>query len=237
MIVYVGENKINLPSKQFGKGSEGLAYLYNNKIYKIYYKNAINEGYGNKEKYHKYLMSLKTDQVYLPINIIVDENGEYIGYVTEFASGNQKDKTGFTLFPSDIAIKNLITLENSFDNLSENYVLTEDVALHNCLVDLENNTVNIIDPGRYKNHCFMFKDDYKKANDARLQYLINLLLYIDFIKFKPVGSKRKEQLLKEYIINDKKQLGIDKYSEYFNIKLENYDNIHEYAKSLQKYIR
>ena len=41
MEIYVKGEKIVLPNKECGKGSEGKAYLYNDKIYKIYYTNGI----------------------------------------------------------------------------------------------------------------------------------------------------------------------------------------------------
>ncbi len=237
MEIYVKGEKIVLPNKECGKGSEGKAYLYNDKIYKIYYTNAINEGYGNKENFHRYLLALQTDQIYLPIDIILDENGEYIGYVTEYAHGNKKDKKGITKMSRDNLINNLITLEKSFNYLSDNYVLTNDVSVHNTIIDYENNEINIIDPGRYRCYNLLTQNDYRIQNKKRLEYLIELLIYMDFISYKPAGSKRLEKALCDYIKSDKLKLGIDNYSDYFKYRLEDYENVLEYAKTLKKYVK
>lgn len=237
MFIYVDNKKIKLPRCEYAHGSEGVVYKIGDKIYKLYYLKSMDEGYGSKEKEHKYLMGLNTKNINLPTNSIYDEHGRYIGYVTDFVTGGKKCRNGFTLMKSEKVIENLKALEEDFKYLSDNYVLTEDVAIQNCILDLENEKVNIIDPGRYRNHVFLRPSDYIEANKKRLDYFVELLLYMDFVKYKPVGPKRMEQLLKQYIKEEKEKMNIENYSEYFKEKLDGYENIDEYVKTLQKSIR
>ena len=54
MKYYINGENINInTSKPFNKGSEGQVYKIDDQIYKIYYKNALNEGFGNKLFYHQ----------------------------------------------------------------------------------------------------------------------------------------------------------------------------------------
>ena len=106
----------------------------------------------------------------------------------------------------------------------------------NYIFDKRKKTMTIIDPGRYRHHCLKENTQYQKFNDNQLKKLIELLLYIDFIEYKPIKSKRKIIELKHYIENLLKQKNIP-YSEFFEKELTNYENIEEYAKSLGKYIK
>ena len=66
--------------------------------------------------------------------------------------------------------------------------------------------------------------------------LIEILLYLDFIKFKPVGPKRKELSLKQYLKEQLRDSNL-KYSEFFENVLQKHDDVESYAKSLRKYIK
>ena len=238
MIYVVNNNEIDIPilKKPFGKGSEGQVYKIGDTLYKIYYPGALKESYGNKESHHKYLMPIQTKQIILPTHPIYTQDGNYVGYTTPVISGNQKKKTGITQIPSTEFIKNLQVLENDFDILTQNYVLAADVSTVNYIFNSENNTMNIIDPGRYRHHTLERKENYQIQNDAQLRNLIFLLLYLDFIEYKPVGSKRKEQELKD-LINRKLKLSNQKLSSFFKDELKPFETVDEYAKSLKKYIK
>jgi len=238
MIYVVNNKEIDIPisKRPFGKGSEGEVYKIGDTLYKIYYPAALHENYGTKEFHHKYLMPIETKQIILPRDPIYTQNRDYIGYTTPLIPGNQKKKTGITQMPSADFIRNLQILEKDFDTLTQNYVLAADVSTINYIFNSENNTMNIIDPGRYRHHTLQKKESYKIQNDAQLKSLIILLLYLDFIEYKPVGNKRKEQELKELISRELK-LSNQKLSSFFEDKLQSFDTVDEYAKSLKKYIK
>ena len=230
------ENRINIPTekKPYNKGSEGQVYKIDNEIYKIYYTNMINEGYGSKEKHHTRLLSIPTKQVILPTELIYTLTDTYAGYKTGFVEGNQKKKTGITQMPSKKFIHNLQVLESDFNLLTENYILVADASPVNYIYDELSQTMNVIDPGRYKSNWTLLKSSCQKQNDIQLKYLINLLLYLDFIEYKPVGTKRKAALLRDRI---KTQAQETSYSEFFSKELENFETVHQYAKSLERYIK
>lgn len=220
--------------KEFGHGSEGITYLNDDCIYKIYYPSALDEGYGNKYYCHSYLLNIHTNQFFLPQNLIFDLNDNYVGYTSKLAKGNQSKKTGITIMPSEEFINNLKRLEEDIRILSDNNVTLADVSMMNYIYDDINHIMQIIDPGRYKHFNKSIIGNLYKVNMNQYDYLLNLLLYFDFIQYKPIGTKRKSQLLKDYIKEDKKDL---LYSEYFENKLSNFDTPLDYVKTLGKYIR
>ena len=238
MIYLIDGKKENIPveEKPFGQGSEGKIYKKGKYTYKIYFKNMLNEGHGQKENFHKYLLTIPTKQIILPDKMIYSEDGAYQGYRTPLIPGSKRKKTGITLFDSKILIKNLQTLEKDFQTLSSNFVLVSDITPINYILNKKNNTMNIIDPGKYRHHCLDHSNTYISQNDSQLENLIELLLYLDFIEYKPINSKRKIQELKEYLKAIKRKEG-GRYSEFFEEKLQNFENINEYAKSLIKYIK
>lgn len=238
MIYIVNNKEIDIPTlkKPFGKGSEGEVYKIGDTLYKIYYPSALYESYGNKEFHHKYLMPIETKQIILPRDPIYTQDRDYVGYTTPLIPGNQKKKTGISQMPSADFIKNLQILENDFDILSQNYVLAADVSTINYIFNSENNTMNIIDPGRYRHHTLERKESYQTQNNAQLKKLILLLLYRDFIEYKTVGNERKSQNLKD-LINKKLGLSNQRLSSFFEDELKSFKTVDEYAKSLKKYIK
>ena len=44
--------------------------------YKIYYPRMLDESYGNKENFHKFLLTIPTKQIILPKQLIYTEKGE-----------------------------------------------------------------------------------------------------------------------------------------------------------------
>lgn len=237
MKYYVEGKEIDIPieKKPFGHGSEGRVYKIDNDLYKIYYPNMIVEGgIGNKSNTHKYLVSIKTKQIILPDALIFNEAGDYAGYKTNLTPGNQKDKSGILFMPKDNLISNLNILEKDISVLTENYVLMADVSPINYIYDKENLKMNIIDPGRYRSHCYADKTRYYNQNMKQLAYLIDLLIYLDLIKEKPLGTKRKSQEARDIIKKDRQE---ELYSEFLQNKLKNYENLYQYTKSIGKYIR
>ena len=238
MIYLVDNKKVNIPVENppYDKGSEGKVYKIGNYIYKIYYPEMLNENYGSKERHHKYFLTVPTSQIILPDQTIYTTEGDYIGYRTPYISGNKKQKTGITKLPKQEFIKNLQVLESDFDLLSEHYVLAADVSPVNYIFNKRNHTMNVIDPGRYRHHCFDDLTSYKRQNRKQYEHLIELLLYIDFMEYKPVNSKRKILELRHYL-NEIRRETDQKESEFWQERLEGFESVDEYAKSLKKYIK
>lgn len=229
--------KIDTSKKEFDKGSEGKIYKIDNTLYKIYYPEQLNEGYGEKEKFHSYLQTIATKQIILPQDLIFQEDGKYVGYTTPFIPHDKKNKTGITKLDSKSFIKNLKILEEDTDILSNNYILQADVSPINYIFSKDSGIMNIIDPGRYRNHTKEFKYIYHLQNNIQLKKLIELLLLLDFYEFKPIGSKRKSQLLKEKIMADFNLSKEDRMSDFFEKELKSHETVESYVKSLGKYIK
>lgn len=239
MKIYVKGKEIELDTskKPFGKGSEGVLYEKEGILYKIYYPEQLNEGYGQKEKHHNYLLSIPTKQVVLPLEAIYDERGEYIGYTTKKLVDKPNERTGIIKMPKEKFIKNLLILEEDVALLADRYVLQADVTPFNYIFNSSDSTMNIIDPGRYRHHTKELKWMYYFQNNQQLKELIMILLLLDFYEYKPIGSKRKSQLLRDLIKEKFINFRGQNLSEFFEEELDKYESVYEYSKTLGKYIK
>ena len=237
--IYINEGK-----KPLGSGTEGRCYKKDNQVYKIYYEKTIIENGHDKSLSHQRLIGIKTKQIILPNALLFTEEGKYAGYRTDIAIGEQKllKKQGISKIDSASFIRNLEILENDMHILANNYTLVADVTPINYIFDKDEEKMQIIDPGRYK--VFRNGDDifdsevlksyYNKENQKQLEELITILLYNDFVYFKPFKSKTQCQKLRDYLKNDKDTLS---YRKYFKEVLKGKENLDQYVKSLGRYIR
>ena len=238
MIYYCDGKIINISDtkKPLGKGSEGFVYKIGDMTYKIYHQGALQDNFGLKEKHHEYLSTIPTKQIILPKHAILNEDGEYVGYSAPFIKGSQKEKTGISQLDKKIFLDNIRQLLVDFKLLSDCLVLCADVQPINYIFDSEDEKMYIIDPGRYKHHVFVDLKKYERQNIEQYSALLDLLIMNEIYKYKPINTKRKQILLKDYIIKDRKTSGLDPVS-FYEDRLADFSNIHEYAKSLTKYIR
>lgn len=239
--IFIDETK-----RPLGKGSEGICYKRKNQVYKIYHKSSIYEFGHNKSVDHQYLIGIPTRQTILPNALIYNEDYSYAGYRANYIKG-EKDitkKQGIALLSSSTFIKNLQILESDMSLLAHNYVLVADIQPVNYFFDKGNDTMYIIDPGRFTVKRFDYGNNEKEdkeliqecdtQNESQLESLITTLLYNDLVKYKPLNSKAKLQKLRDYIVKEKDTLT---YSQYFNETLKEYENPNTYFKSLGKYIK
>lgn len=226
------EVEINTSKKPYGQGSEAKLYRVENTLYKIYFKEALNEGFGNKERYHRILKDINTKQVKLLDELIFDENGDYAGYTTKVVEHDKRNQNGIIKLPKNKLITNLSILENDFDLLATNYVLVSDIRPYNHIYGKDGNLYEI-DCGRYRSFCFSDKDKYYKDNRSQLDELVLLLIYNDLVKEK-IGTKRKTQIFKNTLLE---QCGSLRYSTLFKEILKENQTIEEYAKEKIKYIK
>ena len=87
MIIYINGERIELTKEQLdylylGEGQEGVTYIYKDKALKIYKSySSINR---LSEKEALYLSKIPTKRILMPIDLVYDENGNFIGYTTKF---------------------------------------------------------------------------------------------------------------------------------------------------------
>jgi len=235
-IFYVDGGKINIPTyrKPFGFGSEGNLYLVNDKLYKIYNANALNEGFGNKKIYHQSLLGLKDSfkKFILPESLIFNEHGDYVGYVTELVGDKSKRKEGITEGSWDNFIKNIKDFETEIDLLSNNRFFTVDIGFHNSIFSKDDGNLYMVDPGRYHHETFFTLSDYTRKNRMMLEDYFFHMLQRETAYFKLAPIKEVSSLIGK-LKDEKNDLS---YSEYFENASDKYDSIHQFIKSKGKWL-
>lgn len=234
MQYYIKGKKIEIDTskKPYGQGSEAKLYRVGDTLYKIYFKEALNDGFGNKERYHRILKNIDTKQVKLLDELIFDENGDYAGYTTEVIEHDKRKQNGIIVLPKKELITNLKVLESDFDFLASSYVLVSDIRPYNHIYGKDGKLYEI-DCGRYRSFCLENKEKYYEANRNQLDELLLLLIYNDLLKEK-VGTKRKNQIFKNTL---SKQRGSLRYSSFFEEILGENQAIVDYAQEKIKYIK
>ena len=227
-IITISDNQ-----KKFNSGSEGKLYKIDNYIYKIYYPNTLNEGFGNKKIYHQSLLGIsdKFESIVLPTSLIFDELGNYVGYKCPMVGEN--DKIGLTELDWNIFIENIEKLEEEILLLSENRFLAVDFAFHNSIYSKEMQKLYMVDPGRYHHQAYFTLNDYINKNKLILEEYIFHMLEREIISYKLTTPKKATMLIKS-IASAKEDLT---YSEYFYDNSAKYENVHEMIKVKSRYIK
>lgn len=235
-IYYINGEKVNIPTnkKPFGYGSEGKLYLIGDKLYKIYNPEALNEGFGNKKIYHQSLLGLSREfeSFVLPEDLIFDEDGNYVGYVTKLV-GEKKNKEGITRLDWNDFISNIKNLEIETAMLSENRFLLIDLAFHNSIFNQEEGKLYMVDPGRYRHYNYFSVSDYKSRNNIILTDYFKHMLRMDINYFK-IMHKNKMYPLVNVISNE---IGTGSYSDYFEEKKGKYDSVHEFLQVKSRFVK
>lgn len=234
MKYYVDGEYLTISNNQkiFNSGSEGKLYKIGNDIYKIYYPNTLNEGFGNKKIYHQSLLGISDqfDRIVLPKSLIFDELGNYVGYKCPLVG---KNKIGVTELNWDQFIENINVLEKEMLLLSENRFLAVDFAFHNSIYSKELKKLYMVDPGRYHHQTYFTLNDYINRNKIILEEYIFHMLEREIMEYK-LTTLKKAQLLMKQIKIIKENLT---YSEYFYDNSSKYENIHEMIKIKSRFIK
>ncbi len=221
-MISIQENK-----KAFSQGSEGKIYLMEGKIYKIYYPNTLNEGFGDKKKYHQSLLQIKDlfQNILLPEDLIFNTSklGSYCGYVTKLVGEGKKKKEGITTLPWNLLIPNIQTFEQEIHLLGENRFLAVDFSFHNLVFSEQEQKLYMVDPGRYHYEPYFTLEDYHKRNQLILKECFLHTLQRDMIHFHLLSNKKIKLFLNSMELERKDM----PFSEYFLENQEKYSNIQE----------
>lgn len=240
MIYYVKDKPIDIPTHRrcFDHGSEGKVYKIENKIYKLYYKSWLHSMGKTLESRHKRLLTIPTEQTILPIDLIYNSFDEYAGYVASFVEKSPKTNTGITWMSSEKLINNLNILRSDFRILSENYILARDVNFDNYVYNQKTDKMYVIDPGRFVHKINLEKEDYIHKNQENLDELLKELLYLDFIKYKPLDTLFPRRMAKNILQVIEERRGQNTYCDFLEQELSGYKNMDEYvSKKLVKKIK
>ena len=234
---YVSGNLIEIPEgkKGFSQGSEGILYLQKQKLYKIYYPNSLNEGFGNKKVYHQALLEKKDffHHIVLPENLIFqsEKDYSYCGYVTKMVGEGKKKKEGISTLPWNLFLKNIIELEQEIDLLSEYRFQAVDFAFHNTVFSEKERTLYMVDPGRYHHQTYFTISDYRRMNHLILTDFFKHLLEREMIAFHLVPNQKRSKLL----LTIEKERNEQPFSMYFQEQEKKYENVQEMIKRKGKY--
>lgn len=235
MKFYVDGKEITIANnkKIFDCGSEGKLYQIENDVYKIYYPNTLNEGFGNKKIYHQALLGINNqfERIILPTSLIFDEYGNYVGYKCPLIEEN--NKIGLTELDWKLFLENLKKLEEEILLLSENRFLAIDFAFHNSIYSKKDQKIYMVDPGRYHHQSYFTLQDYINRNKKILEEYIFHMLEREIITYKLTTPKKATNFMKN-IASSKENLS---YSEYFYDYLLKYENVHEMIKVKSRFIK
>lgn len=219
--------EIDIRKRPFNRGSEGKLYLIGDKLYKIYFPNAICEGFVNKQNFHQNLVEINDlfDNFVLPNDLIFD-NINYVGYVTNLVGEEKGKKDGFSEFEWDDFIENIENLEKESDLLAKHRFLTVDIGIHNSIISKEKKKLYMIDPGRFCRQTYFTISDYTRRNRIIINEYFLRMMEREIINYKLIRSNKAKLLISKikYEVED------NNYSDYFKEISKDYNSVHEFFK-------
>ena len=148
MILYINDEKLEFSEEELNfryleEGQEGIAYIWKDKVIKVYKDQkripSINEETAS------YLSKIPTKRILLPIDLVYDENHNFIGYTTKFILNH--NRSVIKRLPVSKIKKELELIREDIFLLSDKKVALMDFHLDNFCYD---GGFYMIDPGTYK---------------------------------------------------------------------------------------
>ena len=191
MKVLVSEKEIERlkSSKPMGQGKEGTCYFQGNgsKIIKLFYEKEL-------ERHNEIsFTNMYHEQIAFPIDVLINEKGETIGYTMNYLSG--------------IKIINGLNDSLSIEDLKKAYfnmriiilklknIYMEDNCLENMLYDYQKNRINLIDTSRWYEKL---DGQIGSINNFNRQLITALINSIDFKHHKLNHDKRLFEMYLDY---------------------------------------
>lgn len=148
MKVFIDNKEYNFSQEELdywylGEGNEGTAYIWKDKVLKIYKPFCSTDRLNEEEAL--YLSKIPTQRILLPIDLVYDENHKFIGYTTKFINNHNFEV--IKNFPASRIKKELEIIREDIFLLSEKNVSLEDFRIDNFALE---DGFYIIDPGTYK---------------------------------------------------------------------------------------
>ena len=150
MKYYCNQEEIDLNEKDIrnineDKTAEGICYEKNGFVYKIHYKD--DSDYIDEDSC-KYLIDINTKRIFLPVDIIYDENKLYSGYKTVYIKTlkelQKRNKSLKRILEKSVLdfFTDIEEIENDIFTLSKKKVIVGDFGVHNMI---DNGHLNIFD--------------------------------------------------------------------------------------------
>ncbi len=212
---------------------EGTCYEKDKFVYKIHFDEETlrkNIAVVLQEDACKMLKLIKTKRMFLPIALIMDDEGNYSGYKTEFIEPLKENDIKIVDKEVDIFFQDIQQIKKDLNLLSEVKFVVHDFGIHNMI---DNGHINIFDPGRYEyNPIDMKSKDIYQYNQAELEFLVKDIINSQLMSICGLGNLYKFHL---YIKN---QANISKknfsYLEMLEKMSSGYESINQFSKDLCK---
>ena len=181
--------------KRVGAGADGRVFRYGDKVLKIL-KYDINErkekGLMTFDKAVYFQEELDLKRIVAPIDILLDKDGVYTGYVMDYlddVTSPKKIGTPIYKLPSDFTCGQLIysssELEEDFSQLTEKKILARDLNRGSYI--FTSDFMHLCDMDKYRMDCSRPGD----LNKSALNFIIAKFLFYQMLK---TGDYNKEQV-------------------------------------------
>lgn len=216
--------------QKLGAGHDGEVYKYNNLVLKLLkYNLEVRKAKGlmtfDKAMYFQEELNLR--RFTKPIDILLDEDGVYTGYVMNYLEDlsnpkiNMKKPKSIGDYDIQDLISSIIDLRKDFDILSKKNIIGRDINRGSFL--LTEDFLHLCDMDKYQMYVSCASD----LNKRNLNYVIVKLLYFEMIGFDFVSKQDRKKLIQWIKVCCNDNLFIDDLlKELYNV---GYDNVYDYA--------
>lgn len=210
----------NKPLKNLGEGVEGVCFLFQDHVIKIYKINCAQERLS--EQNVRFFSTLKFSRIILPEGIIF-KDGKFCGYVDVYV---KKDQRSFFSLTKHEFVQELNIWLQELKEISQYGIVLGDLCGPNFV--LSEGALYAIDPGDYVHLSIDFDPNkvYQNNLDTFQKAILNLLFYDTD---KKIEIKQRLQYYRKtlFILKNKKSL-IQYFTE------ENFDTLQDY---MEKHIK
>ena len=187
--------------KKIGAGHEGIVFKYGNRALKLLKYDIHTREYKGLMIFKKaifFQQNLSLKRIENPIDIMLDVNGVYIGFVTNYldditsqekiGTPRYKDTGQFTCGDLICAAREL---EEDFDNLTQNNVLAKDINRGSYIYTTD--FIHLCDMDKY---VIQNGGNLEQLNRINLQFVIAKFLYFEMLKSVDLSQSQKNHLSK-----------------------------------------
>ncbi|MBR3145686.1 MAG: hypothetical protein IKF47_00295 [Bacilli bacterium] len=156
-----------------GKGKKGNVYRFHDAALKLFKEDIP----PIEEETAKYLTSISTDRILLPINLVF-YNNKFRGYTYKLVPKKGSGQR-MTMLPKTDLVQDIRILERDIDTLTDKSVLLSGLDETNSIF---NGELYLTDPSGYSVLEDMSKDELNRINKFQLHLLLVKLIKIDLNK-------------------------------------------------------
>lgn len=221
MVVVINDEKIFLDSSylknnKIGFGNEGVVYKFGDYALKLYYDNPKKDILDTDTI--NYLSTIETDRILLPIDGIYSEEGNLLGYLTEYHNAHRLK----SIKNMDIStfIDEVEKIENDALYLEERRVDIDDLYRENIVFD---GSINLVDPGSY----IINDNPYMHNSEKVEEFILDEIIY-------PIAISMFNSKKVNNILNDTSNNTDQSISQFVKDTSYDFDTVKSYIKRMGK---